>query len=358
MGGSGKYHPPVKSWTGVSTWRAHTNRSTPSIEPGTDFYCPRFTDLFAAASGRVADVSWSIVPATGRYITLDLDDGRRVRYLHLEDIYVGVGQRVAFGQVIGRTGATGYGERDWSWNVAQTGGAHVHMTLWAQQRYTFGRYATLDPQEFIGDLEPVKTPEQIEEEELMGAKDDILSGVRSQVERVLSAIRREERWRKVQDTQGRFALARQGSVIALESGEAAAAEQMRRISEANPLLLPPEEVAGVPVKLDPTAFFTYIDEMNDPEHGFGRFVKNTFELTGGDTVMVRSNGEFPYAHRGLVWQNARPVEITLGGVVVRRFVLRDGVRFAELVDGRLVPLTDAQVARADAQRPAGQTWGS
>lgn len=159
MGGSGKYHPPVKSWTGVSTWRAHTNRSTPSIEPGTDFYCPRFTDLFAAASGRVADVSWSIVPATGRYITLDLDDGRRVRYLHLEDIYVGVGQRVAFGQVIGRTGATGYGESDWSWNVSQTGGAHVHMTLWAQQRYTFGRYATLDPQEYI-------------EEDDMGTLDD------------------------------------------------------------------------------------------------------------------------------------------------------------------------------------------
>lgn len=160
MGGTGLYHPPVKSWTGVSTWTAHTNRSTPSTEPGTDFYCPRFTELHAAASGVVADIGRSITPATGRYITLDLDDGKRCRYLHLEEIHVSLGQRVAWGQVIGKTGATGYGEADWSWNVAGTGGAHVHMTLWEYQIYQFGRYATLDPQDYIQEIDMPLDPQK------------------------------------------------------------------------------------------------------------------------------------------------------------------------------------------------------
>lgn len=148
MGATAGYCRPVNP-TGISTWRAHTNRGTPSVEPGTDFYCPRGTPIRAAASGRIVDVGDSINPATGRYVTIDLDDGRRVRYLHLERRHVNVGDRVQWGQHIADSGATGYGEADWSWNVAETGGAHVHMTLWAHQEYTFGRYATLDPEVYM-----------------------------------------------------------------------------------------------------------------------------------------------------------------------------------------------------------------
>lgn len=148
MGGTGTYARPVNP-TGLSTWRAHTNRSTPSTEPGTDYYCPIGTPIVAAASGVVVDIGTSIVPATGRYITVDLDDGRRVRYLHILRHRRSIGARVQWGEHIADSGATGYGEEDWSWNVAGTGGAHVHMTLWAHQRYTFGRYATLDPEIYM-----------------------------------------------------------------------------------------------------------------------------------------------------------------------------------------------------------------
>lgn len=150
MGGTGGYARPVEPTDGrISTWRAHTNRGIPSSEPGVDYFCPIGTPIRAAASGVVVDVGTSIMPATGRYITVDLDDGRRVRYLHILRHEVGVGARVRWGEHIADSGATGYGEADWSWNVAGTGGAHVHMTLWAHQRYVFGRYSTLDPEQYM-----------------------------------------------------------------------------------------------------------------------------------------------------------------------------------------------------------------
>lgn len=157
MGATTGYCRPVQPVGGrVSTWRAHINRGTPSVEPGTDYYTPVGTPLKAASSGVVADIGTSIKPATGYYITLDLDDGRRVRYLHLSRIDVSYGQRVQWGQVIGLTGATGYGEYDWSWNVAETGGAHVHMTVFPWHGYPSswnqggkdraGNYYTIDPE--------------------------------------------------------------------------------------------------------------------------------------------------------------------------------------------------------------------
>jgi hypothetical protein len=91
----------------------------------------------------------SISPATGRFVTIDLDTGHRVRYLHLSRRIVGVGGRVTRGQVVGYSGASGYGEEDWSWNVAETGGAHVHMTLWGRHAYSFGMNATLDPADYF-----------------------------------------------------------------------------------------------------------------------------------------------------------------------------------------------------------------
>lgn len=172
MAGTAGYARPVQPVNGrISSWRAHTNRYVPSVEPGTDYYVPIGTPVRAAASGRIVDIGDSIRPATGRYVTIDLDDGRRVRYLHLRNRIVNVGNRVQWGQIIGYSGASGYGEEDWSWNVAETGGAHVHMTLWAGHYYSFGRYATLDPELFMasnqgGNTPPPPTVEvEVEEEE-------------------------------------------------------------------------------------------------------------------------------------------------------------------------------------------------
>lgn len=139
------YLRPVP-FTRSTSWDTHKRRRPPSTEAGIDMFVPIGTPVLAIESGRVVDVGDSIGPATGRFVTIDLDDGRRVRYLHLSRRVVKVGDRVARGQVIGYSGATGYGEEDWSWNVAETGGAHVHMTLWPSHRYVFGSTGTLDPE--------------------------------------------------------------------------------------------------------------------------------------------------------------------------------------------------------------------
>lgn len=144
------YLRPVP-FTRSTSWATHRRRNPPSTEPGVDYFCPIGTPVAAAESGRVVDTGDSIGPATGRFVTIDLDDGRRVRYLHLSRRAVGRGERVSRGQVVGYSGATGYGTEDWSWNVAETGGAHVHMTVWATQRYAFGSNATLDPEPLMSE---------------------------------------------------------------------------------------------------------------------------------------------------------------------------------------------------------------
>ena len=91
------------------TWQGHKNRNPPSSEPGTDYACAYGTILVAAASGTIADLKTSNGSATGRYVTIDLDDGRRTRYLHMSEIWVGVGQRVNQGDHVGKSGASANG---------------------------------------------------------------------------------------------------------------------------------------------------------------------------------------------------------------------------------------------------------
>jgi murein DD-endopeptidase MepM/ murein hydrolase activator NlpD len=108
----------------------HLARSTPSAEPGTDYACGYGTPILAAASGTVVDRQTHNGNATGRFVTIDLDDGRRVRYLHLASVEVKIGDRVSRGQRIAVSGASANGN---DWGV----GPHVHVTLWPSHGYVF-----------------------------------------------------------------------------------------------------------------------------------------------------------------------------------------------------------------------------
>jgi hypothetical protein len=131
-----------------ASWADHRNRNPPSSEPGTDYACAYGTPILAAASGVVADLSRSTNGGTGRYVAIDLDDGRRTRDLHLSEVWVDVGTRVARGQSIAASGASGFGS-NWGY------GAHVHRTLFPRHAYDFG--STLDFEAYVGD-EPTPAP--------------------------------------------------------------------------------------------------------------------------------------------------------------------------------------------------------
>lgn len=139
----GGYARPTKTTRISSSWQGHRNRRPASTEPGTDYAAAYGETVVAAEDGVIADVKTTSTRATGRYVTIDLDDGMRVRYLHLSKVLVKKGQRVKRGQAVAKSGASGFG-RNWGY------GAHVHVTLWARQAYSFGSSATLDFEKYVG----------------------------------------------------------------------------------------------------------------------------------------------------------------------------------------------------------------
>lgn len=126
----------------MSSWEAHQHRNPRSSEPGTDFYCPIGTPVYAPEDGRVYNYGTSIVPPTGRWVGLDLDNGMRFRTMHLSRIVLSdsVLRNNGFvrkGQLIAYSGASGYGQENWE-NDPYTGGAHTHVTLWPTHETKFG----------------------------------------------------------------------------------------------------------------------------------------------------------------------------------------------------------------------------
>ncbi|QRI44947.1 endolysin [Microbacterium phage LesNorah] len=144
----GGYLRPTPAGGISSSWQAHKDRRPPAFpgpsqEPGTDIACAYGTTLVAPEDGVVVEIKTSNSGATGRFITIDLNDGRRVRYLHLSAVLVTSGKRVTRGQAVARSGASANG-RDWGV------GAHVHVTLWDFHRYVFGPNGTMDFMPQIG----------------------------------------------------------------------------------------------------------------------------------------------------------------------------------------------------------------
>ncbi|MFJ4734177.1 transglycosylase family protein [Streptomyces sp. NPDC088770] len=83
---------------------------------GVDFEVPTGTSVKAAAAGRVVSAGWG--GAYGYQVVIRHADGHYTQYGHLSAISVRVGQTVAVGRGIGRSGATG--------NVT---GPHLHFEV-------------------------------------------------------------------------------------------------------------------------------------------------------------------------------------------------------------------------------------
>lgn len=135
MGGTGNLLLPVGSRR-MSSWSDHQRRSPKSEEPGTDFYCPIGTPVLAPDDGVIFGYGNTIAPPTGRWVGIKLSSGMAFRAMHFSRL-VRTSGTVKRGEIIGYSGASGYGYEDWSWNP-NTGGAHVHVTLWPTATIQFG----------------------------------------------------------------------------------------------------------------------------------------------------------------------------------------------------------------------------
>ncbi|GGW46943.1 hypothetical protein GCM10010503_24650 [Streptomyces lucensis JCM 4490] len=107
--------PPVHApiGTGYHTAGSHWSKG---YHTGIDFLVPTGTSVQAAEAGQVVSAGWG--GSYGYQVVLRHADGRYTQYGHLSAISVRAGQRVALGQRIGRSGATG--------NVT---GPHLHFEV-------------------------------------------------------------------------------------------------------------------------------------------------------------------------------------------------------------------------------------
>lgn len=141
------YLPPCDAKI-TDTYQGHKRRG--SKEPGTDYGCAYGTPLVAPYAGRVSVVDNNNGGAEGRRVSIDLDDGRRVSFIHCSKIIVSLGQRVSKGQHIANSGASGFG-KDWYY------GPHVHVSLWPAPGMAYSQ--TIDFEPFTVDIKPMEDDE-------------------------------------------------------------------------------------------------------------------------------------------------------------------------------------------------------
>jgi murein DD-endopeptidase MepM/ murein hydrolase activator NlpD len=158
---AGTYLRPCGNVPISDSWQGHKNRNPTSGEPGTDYSVGRGTAVVAATDGVIVDRKDTTSTATGRYLALQADDGNYIRYLHLDSSAVPVGTRVARGQVIAYSGASGFDSNTYY-------GAHVHVSLWiGGSPFQLGFKNSVDFENYIGDNAPNPEPEPVPEEDEM-----------------------------------------------------------------------------------------------------------------------------------------------------------------------------------------------
>jgi len=95
-------------------YRVHPINGAHSLHTGVDIACPVGTPVHASAAGEVILAGW--MGAYGNAVVIDHGGGVSTLYGHNSSLLVGVGDQVEKGQVIARSGSTGYST-----------GPHVHF---------------------------------------------------------------------------------------------------------------------------------------------------------------------------------------------------------------------------------------
>jgi len=114
---------PFNQIVGVSQWHGYTDYQKPHT--GIDFSVAN-KDTLAVGDGLVVGKGWDSFYGKclsgGNYLTVKHDNGMHSVYFHLEDSFTDVGKRVKEGDIVAKTGNSGY------WNC-QPLAYHLHFEL-------------------------------------------------------------------------------------------------------------------------------------------------------------------------------------------------------------------------------------
>ena len=95
-------------------WQEHPLTKQKSLHPGVDLAADYGSNVLAAADGMVLDCSYDA--AYGYILTLEHENGVQTQYAHLSEFLVNAGAEVRQGQIIAKTGDSG-------WST----GPHLHL---------------------------------------------------------------------------------------------------------------------------------------------------------------------------------------------------------------------------------------
>ena len=136
VGGAFTWPVPGITWiTSRFGYRSDPFTGKTKYHNAIDIGTPSGTALRAANSGTVVAVSYEY--SGGYYIAIDHGGGFSTRYFHLSAQYVKVGQTVARGELIGRTGSSG----------AAVTGPHLHFELHAPR--ADGSIGPVNPLDYV-----------------------------------------------------------------------------------------------------------------------------------------------------------------------------------------------------------------
>ena len=112
--------PGAGAGTGQFAWptSGHISQGYSWYHKAVDIANKDAPDVLAADGGTVILAGWVPPMAYGNHVIIDHGNGFVTLYAHLSQIYVGVGQKVARGQAIGKMGSTG-----------RSTGTHLHFEI-------------------------------------------------------------------------------------------------------------------------------------------------------------------------------------------------------------------------------------
>lgn len=118
---------PIKGGTVTSVygWRTHPISGTKKFHHGTDIGVAQGTPTVASKSGTIIKTGYD--ESMGNYIFLETSEGYVVRYMHLSQILVSVGDKVTRGQEVGKIGSTGSSTGPHAhWEIRDTNGESIN----------------------------------------------------------------------------------------------------------------------------------------------------------------------------------------------------------------------------------------